>query len=569
MERSIVWSVLAVGMAGWLYCLLASRAVAREEPGSAPRSFWIAAIALSILVFLVTLPSKAPFAAGQSLGKGFALGSIGALLAGWVALRLTQGSDDDRLAADRAGAAVAAPHSMALVVCTIALHSLRFSLLDSLMGAAIGWFCVTALLLVGLLGNERKERRRSFPLIAGLGFAVTLCAFAALGELRGAAHFGRGTMVSWSVIGLAFASGIPVVLLLTSLPSGILARLAGGLPLAGFAHRLAGGVLTDAEAEARGIRAVRSGVCVLLMLGLGKLLSMRVSSQPHLNHVFWIGIASGLLAWWLIATRDRTPADDKASQDWLYGGLAILVLLAGSMAAFQMLAGVGVGLMAISAWLTGGLVSAFALEPATGDTLSEGLVSAKTERQVLRLLFFAVVLLLFRLFAARYPAELRGVGLTDQFALFGIVVGAVLPLLFSGYLLRTADSQTTSGSLFRVCVTGVITLLVPAVVLLLWGAKCGQAMVIGVGLSLVLMGTGESLLPALFALAVALALTQWTQHVLDVVSLSRDEKLHILKWLVGSLAVVVIVGDYVSRIGRPRRTSPAQAPASAPGGAAK
>lgn len=187
MERSLLGSALAIGIVGWLYSLILSRSSSLEKPSDVkwdiPRPYLVFAGILPLLVFLLTLPSKPPFAAGQGFGKGFLVGGLGALLAGWTALRLC------RIAAGesaRSAAAVAAPFSLAVAVAVIPLLWIWQSLLDTLLGVAIGWFAVTMLLTLGSRDEEGNEGRVMLPLACGVGFVITLCALAALGELRGA-----------------------------------------------------------------------------------------------------------------------------------------------------------------------------------------------------------------------------------------------------------------------------------------------------------------------------------------------------------------------------------------------
>src|SRR5438105_15298277 len=82
MERSLLWSAFAMGWVGWLCSALARGPRAMRPPGASavPRAIVATAAALPVLVFLITLPSRPPFAAGQGLGRGFLLGRLCALL---------------------------------------------------------------------------------------------------------------------------------------------------------------------------------------------------------------------------------------------------------------------------------------------------------------------------------------------------------------------------------------------------------------------------------------------------------------------------------------------------------
>jgi len=164
-------------------------------------------------------------------------------------------------------------------------------------------------------------------------------------------------------------------------------------------------------------------------------------------------------------------------------------------------------------------------------------------------MLFGVLLLLYRLFTVRYFSELHGVNLTDHYALFGLLFGAMLPPVLAGYLLRMTGSPFASAGsrLLRIVVVGLLVLLLPTVVLALWGVKCALALFLGLALSVAI--TENSLLPALIALATGLALTQWTHHVLPLAQLTRDQKIHAL--FVGGIVVLALIAlaDYGGKLG--------------------
>jgi hypothetical protein len=481
-------------------------------------------------------------------------------------------------------------HALALVVAVVPVFWMRQTLTDALPAAAIGWFVVSLVLFLGLLQTKEGEIRRNEAMTAlasGVGFAATVCAVALLGAYRGTVELtASANAVSWSALGLTFAAGIPFFLLLTALPTSFFAMLAMKLPLSSVVARISGRVIQSEEARRSASRGWRLVFCVLLMLGLGKLMAMRVSGQPQLLRVLIIGLVVGLLAWWLTATRLRQERENSANAaaiGWQYGALAILVVLAGSMVAYQMLAGIGVGLVVTAAWLAGGLAVSAALEPAeatspAADEEKASLMAAANH--LTRLLLFGLALLLYRVFVTRFENHLRGVSLTDYYAVFGFLSGAVLPAFLAGFLLQPGLTNATSGSrIFRLVVTGALTLCVPAFILVLWGAKCALALFIGLALGIALTpqpplpttgegerssqrlpspyegewsgvrSIGEGLLPALLALAVCLALTQWTHQALALALLSRAEKIHILTWSVGTLIALILVADYGGRIG--------------------
>ncbi len=619
MERSLLWSAFAVGLVGWIGGWLLTR-TGRGEPKAEDgpsRPYWWTAMGLPLLIFLATLPSRPPFAAGQGFGRGFLLGGMGALLAAWVVAR--SGRKAPRLQGDAAGitcaaAAVAAPYAMGLIVAVTPLLWMRETLEDALLGGAIGWFTVTLTLLLGLcerngfsprtvhphfeekiaptpnLSPKNRGGEPGFPqsgggsganagmalaLASGIGFVVTLCAVAAIGEFREKVTLTHVPLpISWSALGMVFAAGVPFALLVSALPNPLFAHVVLRMPLAGLVTRLFSGFFQSEEARHAGARGWRLLLSVALLLGLGKLIAMRVEDQPHLWRLLGIGVLVGLIVWWVTASQARQERTESAAipaGSWQSGMVAALVIAAGAMAAYQMLAGFGVGLLLIAVWLSVGLAVSSALEsdgmqsavsPATDAPHSRQALRLRTAGHLTRLALLGVVLLIYRLVSTRFESELRGVSLSDNYALFGFLVGAMAPTALAGFLLRPiADSQATSGGqMFRLIVTGILALLVPALVIVLWGAKCLLALLFGLALACALFTpavrseedqtAGSSLaalLPALLAVALALALGQWTHHVLPYALLSRAAKIKLIYRTIACVIALILLSDYGGR----------------------
>jgi hypothetical protein len=574
MERSLLWGVFAMGWVSWLLGLASARTrqtgVAREA-ANPPRTYLVAAVVLPLLVFVATLPSQGKFfAAGQGLGKGFLLGSVCALLAAWVPLLAGQASVVRR----RIGATVAAPCGLVLVAAVTPLLMLRASLLDTLLGVAIGWFCVTALLLLGILHKGAEaERSDVLPLVTGTGFAILVCAVAALGEMRGTLDLTATSNVSWSVLGMVFAAGVPLALLLSGLLNAALTAAFGLLPGMGGLGRAAQTVLPDAHTRNTALRLWRLVLASICLLALGKLLAGRIVDAENaklslqLFQVMALGLFGGGAAWWVVASARRLERESPGNAGaiaWQNNAVAAALLFSGVLVAFQMLAGFGVGLLLIGAWLAVSLAAVFAQEPENGENDLPSADTPDVAANLLRLGLMGVALLLYRVFSSRFESELRGVGLTDQYAAFGLLIGATLPGLLTGFLMRPfAASTPPAPRIARLCVVAVLVLAVPALVLILWGTKCALALMLGLALAIVLLpsvstasgATGREelspalrLLPALFALGVCLALAQWTHHVLPLTELTRVDKEALTIKLVGILAVLILVADYSGRL---------------------
>ena len=587
MERSLLWGVFAMGWVSWLLGLAVARARQTGTVRSAaplPRAYLVAAAVLSVLVFLATLPSHGKlFAEGHGLGNGFLLGGACALLAALVPLLAGEGGDMRR----RIGATVAAPCGMGLVAAVTPLLLLRASLLDTLLGAAIGWFCVTMLVLLGILPRGgARERHGVLSIVTGTGFAILTCAVAALGEMRGTLDLTATATVSWSVLGMVFAAGVPFALLLSGVLNAGLTALFGISPAMGGVARIGETVLPDALTRNTALRLWRLALASVVLLALGKLLSGRVVEDDnhkmalHIFQVMGLGLFGGASAWWVAASArrlERETPDNAGAIAWQNNAVAAALLLAGIMVAFQMLAGFGVGLLMIGAWLAVSLSVVFAQEPEGAQTEVPSAETPVVAANLLRLGLMGVALLLYRVFSSRFESELRGVGLTDQYAAFGLLIGATLPGLLTGFLLRPfAITTAPAPRIARLCVVALLVLAVPALVLILWGTKCALALMLGLALAITLLPsetassgwtfhtpyssayvpdatskeslpTGLRLLPALFALGVCLALAQWTHHVLPLTELTRADKETLTIKLVAILAVLILVADYSGR----------------------
>lgn len=573
MERSLLWGVFAMGWVSWLLGLAAARARQTGAVRSAarlPRAYPVAAAVLPLLVFVVTLPSHGKFfAEGQGLGKGFLLGGLCALLGAWVPLLAEEGSDIRR----RIGGTVAAPCGMALVAAVTPLLLIRASLLDTLLGVAIGWFCGTMLLLLGMLQQEgEREHPGVLPLLTGTGFAILTCAVAALGEMRGTLDLTATSTVSWSVLGMVFAAGVPLALLLSGVLNAGLTVVFGLLPGMGGVARAGETVLPDPLSRNTALRLWRIVLASVILLALGKLLAARIVDAGndklagHIFQVMALGLCGGAAAWWVAASARRlereTPGNAGAIA-WQNNAMAALLLLAGVMVAFQMLAGFGVGLLLIGAWLAVSLSAVFAQEPEVGDAGMAVTDTPAVAANLLRLGLMGVALLLYRVFSSRFESELRGVGLTDQYAAFGLILGATLPALLTGFLLRPfTESTAPAPRIARLCVVALLVLAIPALVLILWGTKCALALLLGLALAITLLPSapapgapvkealppGLRLLPALFALGVCLALAQWTHHILPLTELTRADKESLTLKLMAILAVLILIADYSGRL---------------------
>lgn len=541
MEHSILWSALVLGSIGWLIAMLlppARGAVPQEK--AVPRPLLLTALALPVTGFLLTLPSAPPFAAGHGWGTGFLLGGFGSLLS-FAAIRRCRSAQDHPLAPVLT---LTAPWFLSLPLIAFTELRMHDLLLDALMGIAIGW--IAECILVNPISDAHGRY-----MTLGAGFCATLCAAVGLAAYHGSGGFEHARWIA-AILGLATL--VPFALLLTSLPAGVYARIALRIPLASLVTRLAGRLVDGDEAARWAARATQVLVSGILILAGAKLLSLKIVAQPHLFTTTGIGFTTGLLSWWLVAS-ERTDSrfSSSASEPSIPSGsvvpnspLAVLVILCGIMLAWQLLAGIGVACALTGMWLAAGI--ALWSRPDADSSLTA----------IPRLLLFGSVILLYRFCDTRFTEDLRGTSLADNFDLFGVVAGTLLP----GAAERIGAKLGSRGSLWQVtgvAATTVFLLAVPTLGLLFWGSKCTTGLLFGLALSIILTpdysppaAHSSRITPALALLAAA-AIAQWTHLAMPLASLSKAHKIQVMEWSAIGIVVLMLLVDYGGRFASRKR----------------
>ncbi len=516
MERILLFATLLIGGLVWL---LGSLRTAPPRPMDAAPPPWktplgVLALLLPVIGFVITLPANGPlFSAGHGLGSGFLIGGGAAILAAGSLFR------------QRAAGGVAAPFGAACVAVVMPLLFLRGSLIDALLGVAIGWLAVTFPLYLTVHSDSPGEDRADVAqaLAAGTGFAAALCGIAALGiwrdELTPAV-----ARTTWSAAAALFGA------------VGALIALALRLV---FPH-------TDTGDTAKW--AARAFLPALLFAVIGtvvlKLFSVKIAPEPRL---FLVGLA-GLLVWpaasWLLRDAESRDAARNPRSALGIPPLAVLVVAAGFVASYQMLQGFGAGIYVLALWLSAAM-------------------SPRRLGAEVSLLIFATILILYRAFATRFSDDLRGVSLTDQYALFGLIFGALLPGIMAS--LAGCRSSRGLGGVLTLVLAGTLSLVAPAAIVLLFGGKSALALLLGLALGSVQLVRssnheipGFSQLPGLFSLAVALALTQFTGKVLPLTEMTRLHKVQLLGWLVAGVVAALVLAEAAARSHRDTAEGDAQ-----------
>lgn len=582
MERSLVWSALAIGFACWIvgFSLTRRQRFALAGIGGALAPAYLAtAIGLPILLFIATLPSRGRFfAPGHDLGNGFLLGAVGALLSSVLVIQhmLAASAETSRL---RSAAVVASPFGLGVACAATPLLVPHDTLSIALLGVAIGWLAITGILLLGLVHGPRAQQAcaaEPLCILAGACFVAMLSATIALGDFHGEVSFIKTTTsVSWAVLAVAAAAAIPLFVLLCAASDVIFnpdARVA--------LNPQAVGPLADTAS----IRA-RIGRAAIVVVGVGivgRLLANRVIDSgsesdsaaavgrmahaistligpSRLFHVLGLGIVVGLLVWWISSTAHNPQQDETESEpefNWRNGALGILIALAGAMSAYQTLAGFGVGLMLIGVWPAVCLAILRAFEPteAQGDSSQASARHTETARRMVQTAAMGTILALFRVYTTMNDGLFPHSPYTDQYAAFGFVAGGVLPLFLSGFVLAKSKRDGSYVALARLFVSGALILAIPSLVLLLWGQKCVMAFLIALAITASGIGSTNTvtsfaagirrIFPAIYAIGLALALCEWSHYVLDTEDWTRVQKERVLVQIGVAAILIVLASEY-------------------------
>ncbi|MEP6755729.1 MAG: hypothetical protein ABJA67_09530 [Chthonomonadales bacterium] len=545
MERSLIWSAIALGGVGWLCCLLVHLGSDRKLSISTlwqklhTSAIWIAA-GLPLVIFGVTMPSQPPFSAGHGLGIGFLIGGLAALIGSIPTLLMKRSEVSMKNAAAITG-------GMWLTLSAVGIGIFRNPdfRTDILVSLAIGHCAVSTVLFSQLLHDD--ESRLAAPaLLLNTLFAAVLCGITVLGIDRG------GDVLSslrWSSSAMLMAVAIPVAITIASIPFTTFLRPFARIPGAGSVASTAAKTVRAPSARTFGGQLFSGLIGFGVATELVKISSTRIM-EPRCWTTLVGGIGAALVVWLLVAEEDRRPSDEVSSLS--YSGLGALVLVGVGVAAFSWMRGFGQGILALGMLSVAGIA-------AVHDLSLPSETRAHIESRMSRfaaLLALPVAWVVFRVIQTRFSDSIRSVGLSDHFALIGFVLGMTLPALAAAIASPRKESTSGFHRAARLACAAVIIVGVPAIAMLLWKSKIVLAMISGFALSstgLAIRGNRSvaalhaNLLTCFWSIAGLLALAQFSNRWISASTLTREGKIHVIEGIVGGVILLLFLVEVGAR----------------------
>lgn len=430
-EAILLCGALAVGLvalAAWLVAARAKDRLPSEDASSASPLFLLTGAAAALLLFLFTLPSRPPFAAGGQLGVGVLIGALSAALVAWGAGR-------------RAGAAsplgIAGVLGAALAPAALVTWIYRGDPMYALMGLLLGQSVLLLFPEASAHAGEDSAAAGRIGLFLGASAAAVSgvsLAIARYHDFRVPERLALGSKLWWSA------------------PLLVLAAIVAGALVAALLVR------TPAQ---RALVGLLVGAALLALFGA------RFPRYWPLMLPLAAGYATGAL---LVALAATAESDRRRALSALLGALLVLILL---IAAYRLQAGLGIALAAIG---FAGAALALPGDDGTAESSSPPHSSAVFTAGLQLLALGA----LFRLFYAAQGLESTSIYLTAHYALIGLVAGCLTPIGLGLLARATAwEDEGQADPWLAPLAQGIAVVALPLAMLLLWGLKANAGVLIG------------------------------------------------------------------------------------------
>jgi hypothetical protein len=526
MESTLAWISLGVGILATILAFLEGLLLAPSPRGERPpiTPALLLGIVLTVILFLLTLPSQPPFSAGLRLGWGFLIGAVAMLLAVFAGVRI--GRPDCGYWPYPSGLVM----PLLLTAVSMVMLLFRGDPTDALVGCALGVVMVAGVMRTTLPddaaeGVDARAANASVLALsqeAGAVVAVTIAAGCALAVY----HFDESTLRGWWVYPLAVTAlwvvGQTIANLVCARPS--LARYSGLWPSAA------------------------AGLSFILVLVVGWRLGAKLQPAESLELLLIGGsITAGLVLWLGLALKGMPWS--RALQS---NALAVALVIFLVVVSFKLLAGFGAAVALLAAWGIAGAV--LGLKGVSPRMLAQALAAGAS-------------LLLLRLFLERSGSVVGETELSLHYTLVGVIIGVLLPFVYSSLRLRWGVGRTL--------LVGGLGAASPVVLLTLWGPDAALGLLAGLvgaqAIALLLMPLSE-LHPeiaiwhapvATVALLAGLVAVQFTQPFAFLYEMPRIYKAYVAGGVALAVIIWLVVLGLTQAFARSRQSS-AAAPAAGP-----
>ncbi|NIM07122.1 MAG: hypothetical protein GTN69_04810, partial [Armatimonadetes bacterium] len=246
---------------------------------------------------------------------------------------------------------------------------------------------------------------------------------------------------------------------------------------------------------------------------------------------YWLliaGFATALLSAWLALSAETT--DEQWPRILQAPALSVILLVFLLALSFRLSAGFGAAAALVAGWAVAAAMLGF---------------RSNAGRLPLQMLAIGANFLLLRLFLERSGFDFGEIDISLHYTLMGILLGMILPFVFSSLYLRQG--------LARVLLVGLPSALSPLLILAFWGPDAALGLLVGLvaaqafSLLLSLISQQNPLSAAwqapvgLISLGMALVAVQYSHPLVFLYELSRAQKAH----LAGAVALLAVLWVFV------------------------
>ncbi len=537
MERSLfLWSLLLVVLGGLFS--LSTLAVGRTPRNGTDRlsaAAWAALAGILAAGSLAAYPLHHMYAHGHGPGIGFAIGGLGALLLIAVFNKVGTGKDTPVTTLTSFASAVV------LTAALVPQIWFRHNLLDVQCGVMMGW--VALVLLFVVLAPRVDDTNRCVPtMVASTGLLVTAISGMLIAEARAQLIFGNGiTPVHWSTLIALGVAPIPAILAIVTMASRYAIRLPGA---AAVAHLTSRWLVTD-HSRALAVRLAAGASAGVLGLLIFRVLQQRAASHPPLFSLAATGVIAALVVHWLLAGSSRRDVPPNQSSLYRNACIAMLIVAAVCVSAYQRSAGFGMALVMVSAWTVALIQVASVGADSNWD--------ADRALRMVTVLMAGTGIVVYRFMGVRFYEDLHWLSHTTHYQLFGLVTGMFGPLLAASLIAGTGDREDAAvGRLVLAGITGgLVGPFLAVAEIVIFGPKCCEGLVMGSVLACGIVAavrltenkdacsTAVTACAVLASLTGMIVLAQWMHALLPLALLSRSARAHMV--LKGAALITILM----------------------------